>query len=788
MTRFRHAVAALCFALGLGLIVAPASAADTSFAAPDYPSAACTPDAGLAPQQWLSSVGLPLTPSGTPAAQRIVIGEFDEGPNMDAVNDLLEQCGLDPVSITTHTNTTAAGASTVGAESTLDFTVVASALPANATITLVNSPSAAGWYGLLVNIAEACGLDFDGDPLSGLRTASAGAGYPEGGCIVSISYGGSEALTSTSDRNDADWMMDQLTANGVIVAVSAGDEGSGGCLSSTGNNFGNAQEWVVNQVSISGNIATFTTTATIAATGFQPGEQVFLGGLPAQYDGMYRILSTSTNSFTVGLVAPDMGATSISAVASQDFGSLVPQFLAVHPDVLAVGGTQWSPPADALAYGLGLGYVAGATVQNHVWWDSNPNPNCANLPNYPFSGGEGTGGGQTTYYDMPSYQVAAATANYPTAPAKRMMPDLAALAGWPMYALANWGVAIDAAQVSSGVATLHSANAYSFTAGEVVTVTDLPSPFTALNGTQTVTAVSGNTLTFSTSASDVTRANVTSGVVAQSCTVPCAASEFPWTPVVGTSAATPLVAIGLANTNAVLSAQGLATITNAGGSMDVHSVVYDTRNASAFSDVTSGSNDVHSLGGYSALTGYDMATGMGVPNFTVLSRILIDRLTPSNGGGGGGGSAPAAPTSDGQAGDPVVLVPVDIPDPIQPVTPPVVFSPGPGVTVSKGPLTSAARREVAPRPATRAVKRAPRLEIPRRTWRVPVLKVRGEVREFAVQIRIDGEWQPLAVETSNRRGRVVLPSLRISKAGSYRLRLIDASGKTTFAVLKVTRR
>jgi hypothetical protein len=33
---------------------------------------------GLAPQQWNSSVDLPIATTETPAAQKIVIGEFDQ--------------------------------------------------------------------------------------------------------------------------------------------------------------------------------------------------------------------------------------------------------------------------------------------------------------------------------------------------------------------------------------------------------------------------------------------------------------------------------------------------------------------------------------------------------------------------------------------------------------------------------------------------------------------------------------------------------------------------------------
>src|SRR6056297_3430064 len=96
----------------------PASA-NTTFTAPDYPSEDCIPQAGgrnigLAPQQWNAIAGLPLTSSGTPSAQRIVIGEFDETANEDAVNLLLQQCGLDPIDLIEHSNSNGKAGTTVG--------------------------------------------------------------------------------------------------------------------------------------------------------------------------------------------------------------------------------------------------------------------------------------------------------------------------------------------------------------------------------------------------------------------------------------------------------------------------------------------------------------------------------------------------------------------------------------------------------------------------------------------------------------------------------------------------
>ena len=607
-----RAAIALCLLLLFAALTAPPAHADTSFTAPAYPSAACTPVAGglnlgIAPQQWNSVAGLPITPSGTPAAQKIVIGELDQLASQAAVNLLLEQCGLAPITLITHTNSGTAGATSVGLESTLDVTVAAAALPANASITLVNSPSANGWYGLFVNAAEACGLVFAGNPWTGLRTLSPGPSYPAGGCVISVSYGGPESAQGS--LTDPDWVLDQLVANGVVVVASAGDEGSGGCIAAGAppvTNFGNGTTVALSSIAVTSNVATLTSTA---AHGFTTGQNVYLGGIAPDIDRMYVIASVpSTTTFTVALTYPNLATTSITgAIASVNFGTVMPQYPASNPTVLAVGGTQWNSQAQSRTSGLAINYTVGASVSNNVWWDSNPNSNCANLSGFPSSGGEATGGGQSPTYAMPAYQQTVATANYPSLPARRMMPDLAGLAGWPTYAIANPGITITGAQLSSNVATVYTATAHGITVGEQATISLLPAPFTALNVTNaTVTAVTTTSLSYALTGANIPAAFVATGNVAQSCTAPCANTAFPWYPVVGTSASAPLTAIGVANVNAALSARGLSRITNDGGSMDVHSIVYSTSNSAAFTDVTAGSNNIHSLAGYSALTGFDM--------------------------------------------------------------------------------------------------------------------------------------------------------------------------------------
>lgn len=291
---------------------------------------------------------------------------------------------------------------------------------------------------------------------------------------------------------------------------------------------------------------------------------------------------TVTSSAATGAayrIGIDWGATLDPVFLNAGFdiqmGAVTPQFPASHPDVVAVGGTQWLPQADTLAGGLLIPYQVGRPYQEFVWKDSNPNANCVNAPSPTSLGQEGTGGGVSALFTMPAYQRAAAQASYGNSATMRMMPDVAALAGWPMYAIAN----------------------PTPTNNQFCTADDNPGDF------------------------------------------PCAAATFPWTPVVGTSAATPLTAVGFANVNAVLSARGFAPITK-GGSNDVHSLIYATANSSAFKDipefrgaVRSGNNNLFGelrsgVMGYEALDGFDMTTGMGVPNFTTLANLLIARNTP----------------------------------------------------------------------------------------------------------------------------------------------------------------
>jgi hypothetical protein len=248
-----------------------------------------------------------------------------------------------------------------------------------------------------------------------------------------------------------------------------------------------------------------------------------------------------------------------------------------------------------------------------------------------------------------------------------------------------------------------------------------------------------------------------------------------------------LTAIGIANVNAVLSARGLQRLDNRGGSTDIHSVVYSSTYSSARTDVTAGSNDIHSLGGYTALTGYDMVTGMGTINFSTLASRLISELTPDSGGGdSGGGGTPAPPTTPAQPGDPIVNPPVVVsPDPVEEVVvEPVLRELGRGALASTGPNTIFTKRLFVKRKATPLVRDAPRKKLKLGKWRVPIVRVPGGARDFTAEIRVFGDWKVLGGVVSNRRGLIALPSVRVTRKKNYRIRLTDAAGDRFFVVLR----
>ena len=844
----------------VGQVAVPQATAapNNTFTGPAYSSADCTPTfsgiaLGIGPQQWNAAVGLPLVPQGNALPQRIVLGELDSAADQIAVSNLLAQCGLTPVTLNNAPAAYFPGVTPPGDEATLDATIAAAALPANATLTVVNTASAYGFYGLLISAATACGLIAAGDPSMAFREWSKGPSYPAGGCIISLSFGGAESRNLGPSQENADFMMNQLAAQGVIVVVSAGDEGSGGCITNTGaDTFSNGITKSVTSVALTNNVATITA----AAHGFTVGQRVYLAAIGSPFQGLFTISSVTTNTFSFGLPSADIPVSPVTpaGVASVNFGGLVPQYIATNPNALSVGGTQWDSQVTSMASGLDVAYVAGNTYQNFVWKDSNPNPNCANLANYPLSGGEATGGGQSTYYSMPSYQSNAALASYPSATNRRMIPDIAALAGWPTYGIANYGLATIGKQLIGTTATVVTAQNNGFSVGESVTISGLGVPF---DGTFTVTAtpypngfrytttpitvtnkalaanvatlttatahgliagqwieVNGvdatfngwyqvsaapttTTFTYGKTAGDLSSTSATGGVdvamdwdattgaVNQSCpggSYPCDASLFPWTPLVGTSAATPLVAVGLANVNAVLTARGLAPIDNGGGAMDVHTILYDPANSSALTDVVDGNNDLFGFGAQNALPGYDMTTGMGVPNFTTLANLIIARNTP----------APSPVPTPTSTPTPIVTPApsTTFTPPATPATPVVISIPtnlGGGVQTGAG-LTVKPKRLVLREPPTRNLVSAPTLTSPVGRWVTPVFGELPARTTFATFIRIKGSWISLGTSVSNRNGFLSLPAIKMMRSGEYPIRFTSKNGKSFFVQVEAGKR
>lgn len=464
LKRFAPRVLALACTSALVLVAAPTSgtATDPYFVGPDFPNVNCEFQFGspartvaLAPQMVASTVGVPVPIEGTPAAQTLVVGQLNGTPARAEIEALLRDCGLTAQSWTLTNDPSFPPSNVNVSEATLDLTVVSGLLPANVTLKVVNTGANIGEMLLLG--AAACGLDPNASPSSWQRSQ---LDTPDGGCIITNSYGTTEQnITAGSFLSAVDALMAGLAQAGVIVLFSAGDEGSGGCTPSS-----------------------------------------------------------------IGRV-----------------GELAPQWLASHPDALAVGGTMWVDSSwsgtDFNPYSVG--YVPGTRYKNVTWRDENGGTDCTNTVK------SGTGGGASSIYPRPAYQDGVRTSVPGPQQGARLVPDLAGLSGWPMWAVL------------------------------------LPT-----GGGPSLQAIRG------------------------------------------TSAATPLTAVGLAHVNAALTARGLTPVDNSAGAFDIHSVVYNPAFSSAFIDVTDGSNDLFNLGGWSAQVGYDLTTGMGVPNFTTLLQLLIQAQTP----------------------------------------------------------------------------------------------------------------------------------------------------------------
>lgn len=295
-------------------------------------------------------------------------------------------------------------------------------------------------------------------------------------------------------------------------------------------------------------------------------------------------------SQTDEVLAGMAGAGVITLVSSGDEGSggcqpltrgqrdeMAPQWPSTSPDVLSIGGTMWAPTDWNGAPITPTAYVPGSLYQPVAWrnwglgsdcyWDFDANEEWPGI---------GTTGGVSVVYPRPSYQDRVASAIQGST--NRLSPDISALAGWPTWLVPD-----------NNDATVFSRE-------------------------------------------------------------------------MGTSAAAPLVAVGLSHVNAALTARGLSPVDNAGGNLDVHKIVYSSEFSSALNDVTQGSNNLWSsdiwsgpnavttvsalqsgpapfldsngdplgnttIDGASAASGYDLTTGMGVPNFSTLAALLIEAQT-----------------------------------------------------------------------------------------------------------------------------------------------------------------
>lgn len=868
--RSRLSKAVLLALVVFGLLGASsvASAAGTStFTGPAYVSPECSPVAsgislGLGPQQWNSSVGLPLTPTGNPLPQRIVVGEVNQTASQTAVSNLLTQCGLPAVTLINRTNPWFPGSVSPQLEATLDATVIAAALPANATITMVNSNDSAGFYGMLVGAADACGLEFDPlvDPSVHTSALHKGPSYPSGGCTISLSFGSAESFWNSQPglQSDTDFMLDQLASLGVIVVASAGDEGSGGCISDQGSMmFGDGVARSVTAVAISNNVATLTS----ASHGFAVGDDVFLSAIGSPFQGLFVITSVTSNTFSFGLPFQDVPTSPVTPPGNAvvDFGGLQPQYVGTHPAVLSVGGTQWDPQNISMQYGNAVNYAPGATYQNYVWKDSSANPNCANLSGFPRTGGESTGGGQSATYPMPAYQVAAALESYPGAANFRMIPDVAALAGWPAYAISNWGMGIASKALLGTQATISGNQPTGLTVGEMITITGAGVPFdgaftitgtpsanviqytttaitvaqaaltsdvatltttaahgldvgqaiqvtgianSTFNGWYIVTAVpSTTTFSYARTAANIVSASasgsievltsyaVPNGNITQDCTSgvpPCPAADFPWFPVTGTSAAAPLTAVGIANVNAVLSARGMAPIDNGGGSMDVHSVLYDPRNSSALTDVVDGNNDLHGLGGWNALPGYDMTTGLGVPNFDTLARLIVGRNTPAPAPAPTITPTPAPSQTAAESSSGTSILAPNPPNTAQATANSSIVRLGNGISVNRRAMPGTRVTDLAGALGV-SPGNAPTVTIARDRWttvRVSGLHPNARVTSF---VRSGNRWIPITSARVSRQGRYSLPPVRFSRSGSTLFRITEVNERPLFLALNAMR-
>ena len=506
--------------LCLSLIPAQATIATDTFTSPAFTDPDCAnktwnfgdgidPVLGLTPDMIGGVVGIPVPIDGTPQSQTLVVVEMGQSADQPTVRSFLESCGLTPSTWTQYLKSGDSNPAP-GIEATLDLSVVAGLLPPNTTLRTATVDSGINFLEALGNAANACGLDGD----DWTTWTQQQLDTPAGGCIVSMSYAvfeksldeilALEGFTTPDERatwiNNVDAVLASMANSGVIVIVSSGDEGSGGC----------------------------------------------------------RPLARGKRN------------------------EMAPQWPSTSSDVVSVGGTMWAPeswsgapmtPLDSYAAGAILKPVAWRTwaLASDCYWENTESGDDENIE-WP---GFGTTGGESEFVTRPSYQDSVASVL--PASTGRLSPDIAGLAGWPAWLIPQ----------------------------------------------------------------------------------PTDATSFEYA--LGTSAAAPLTAVGLAHVNAALTARGLSRVTNQGGELDIHSIIYNSTFSAAFNDVTEGSSNLWSsdiwsgptavtsvaylrddvgfldsngdptanstIDGYSAQVGYDLTTGMGVPNFSTLAQLLIEAQT-----------------------------------------------------------------------------------------------------------------------------------------------------------------
>jgi subtilase family serine protease len=93
----------------------------------------------------------------------------------------------------------------------------------------------------------------------------------------------------------------------------------------------------------------------------------------------------------------------------------------------------------------------------------------------------------------------------------------------------------------------------------------------------------------------------------------CSTGSAAWTEIGGTSAAAPLWAAVVTDTNAYLAGLGTSALGHVNA--ELYSLFNTSQTYTTYHDVTSGNNLYYSAG-----TGYDMASGIGTPNVWKFAR------------------------------------------------------------------------------------------------------------------------------------------------------------------------